>query len=130
MEIKVVVAGLRNYNNYSSAKNFIDEVLSDYKDDTITILSGGCTGADMLGERYAKEHDLKIIRHNANWKLLGKSAGPIRNRKMARECDLVICFWDGKSPGTKNMIQSAREFNKPVKIKLVFNNQLNKNTSE
>ena len=39
-----------------------------------------------------------------------------RNKKMAEVCDYVICFWDGKSRGTKSMIDYALKMNKPIKI--------------
>jgi hypothetical protein len=36
---------------------------------------------------------------------------------MAEVSDYVICFWDGKSRGTKSMINSAKQLDKPLKIK-------------
>ena len=38
---------------------------------------------------------------------------------MANDCDYVICFWDGKSKGTKSMIELAKEKGKKVKIKMI-----------
>ena len=35
-------------------------------------------------------------------------AGPIRNEEMAEVSDALIAFWDGKSRGTKSMIEIAR----------------------
>ncbi len=37
----------------------------------------------------------------------GKAAGPARNRVMAMNAEALIAVWDGKSPGTKNMIDEA-----------------------
>lgn len=73
----------------------------------------------MLGERYAKENGFKIEKYNAEWKKYGRRAGPIRNEMMAEACDYVICFWDGKSRGTKSMIDIAERKGKPVKIKKI-----------
>ena len=117
---RVVVAGCRNYNNYKQAKAFIDECLTDIKNDfTIIIISGGASGADRLGERYAFEHGYKIKRYPANWIKYGRSAGPRRNKLMAQVSDLVICFWDGESRGTKSMIEFAKQYNKPLKVKTI-----------
>ena len=33
--------------------------------------------------------------------------------------DLVICFWDGKSTGTKHMISCAIKQNKQLKVKQI-----------
>ena len=74
-------------------------------------------GADKLGERYALEKGFVIERYPAEWEKYGKAVDPLRNKKMAEISDCVICFWDGKSKGTKIMIDYARQFNKPLKIK-------------
>ena len=39
----------------------------------------------------------------------GKSAGFRRNEQMAEFADALIAFWDGKSHGTKHMIDTATE---------------------
>ena len=117
---RVVIAGCRNYSNYKEAKEYIDFCLSNIrKEHDIVIISGGASGADALGERYAKENEFEIERYPADWKTYGKSAGPRRNKQMAEVSDFVICFWDMKSKGTKSMIEYAKEYNKPLKIKII-----------
>ena len=117
---RVVVAGCRNYNNYTEAKEYIDQCLSRIrKDNEIVIVSGGCSGADKLGELYAKKNGFKIERYIASWEKYGKSAGPRRNEKMAKIADFVICFWDKESRGTKSMIELAKKYGKPIKIKII-----------
>lgn len=114
---RVVIAGCRYYQNYEQAKQYIERCLCRLKrEHTIIILSGGCTGADKLGERYATEMGLAVERYTANWEKYGKSAGPRRNEEMARQCDYVICFWDGKSRGTRSMIACATALGKPIRI--------------
>ncbi len=117
---RIVVAGCRNYNNYSEAAEYIDFCIKNIKKEfTLVFLSGGCKGADLLGEIYAKKNNYKIEKYSAEWKKYGKKAGPIRNRKMAEMCDYVICFWDFKSKGTRSMIEFAKEFGKPIRIKKI-----------
>ena len=114
---RIVIAGCRDYNNYNEAKKYISYYLNDIrKQNNIVILSGCATGADALGERYAKENGFKVEKYPANWEKYGKYAGPKRNKEMAKNCDCVICFWDGKSKGTKSMINLAREYKKPIRI--------------
>lgn len=117
---RIVVAGCRNYNNYSEAKKFIDFCTKNIKEKyTLIFVSGGCNGADLLGERYALENGYKIEKYIAKWEKYGKKAGPIRNKQMAKISDYLICFWDGKSKGTKSMIDFAKALNKPIKIKFI-----------
>ncbi len=115
---RVVVAGGRDYENYKEAKKFIDFCIENIRRQySLVFVSGGCRGADMLGERYAKENGFKVERYLADWDKYGKSAGPKRNKHMAEIGDYIICFWDGQSRGTKSMIEFAKGLSKPVKIK-------------
>ncbi len=117
---RIVVAGCRNFNDYDCAKIYIDYLIEKIRQNNeIIIISGGCRGADSLGERYATENGFKIERYTAEWDKYGKSAGPKRNKIMVEYCDYVICFWDGKSNGTKSMIKYANKLNKPLRIKFI-----------
>ena len=115
---RVVVAGCRNFNDYKTAREYIDFCISKIKKEyELIFISGGCRGADALGERYAFEKGYKIERYPADWEKYGRRAGPIRNKEMAQKSDYIICFWDRESKGTKAMIEFAKEFKKPIKIK-------------
>ncbi|MBQ7090835.1 MAG: DUF2493 domain-containing protein [Clostridia bacterium] len=114
---KIVVAGCRNYENYEEAKKHIEACIQELKSRyDLLFLSGGCKGADRLGEQYAKENGFPVEVFSADWKKYGKAAGPKRNQKMAEAADLVLCFWDGKSRGTASMISCAEKFKKPLII--------------
>lgn len=117
---RIVVAGSRDYSNYQDAKNFIDLCISRIKEEyTLIFVSGACKGADVLGERYAIENGFKLEKHIADWQKYGRAAGPKRNKQMALLADYVICFWDGKSEGTKSMIKYTLQFHKPIRIKYI-----------
>ena len=118
--VKIVIAGCRNYYNYNEAKAYLDDCLAEIKStDEIIILSGGASGADKLGERYARDNNFQIELFLPEWGKYGKSAGPRRNELMAQACDYVICFWDGISRGTRSMIAYAKEYDKPLFIKML-----------
>ena len=99
---KVVVAGGREFNNYQLLEEKLDHLLQN-KLPHVQIVSGHATGADTLGEAYAKQRGLSVVTFPADWKTHGKAAGPIRNRQMAHYADAVVVFWNGKSKGTQNM---------------------------
>jgi hypothetical protein len=102
--MKIIIAGSRTYNDYELLKRVCDETLSLITE----IVSGTANGADKLGERYAKEKGYPIKQFPADWNKYGKSAGYIRNKQMAEYADALIAFWDGKSKGTKHMIDLAK----------------------
>lgn len=116
-EIRVIIAGTRDFNRYelleTEAAALVDWLKSQHPDCTITIVSGGARGADLLGERFARSHKYKLVRVPADWQKYGNHAGPIRNRQMlnyAREAiGVLLAFWDGKSRGTRNMIDIAKD---------------------
>src|SRR5512144_764327 len=103
--MNVIIAGGRKFNNYELLANSCDYYLQSVTDPVIQILSGGAPGADALGERYANERDYHIMKFRAGWDKHGKKAGPMRNEEMAQRADALIAFWDGVSPGTRNMIE-------------------------
>ena len=116
---KIVIAGCRNYYNYDEAKAYLDDCLADINSkNDIIILSGAANGSDKLGVRYALENNFRVELFLPEWDKYGKSAGPKRNKLMAQACDYVICFWDGESSGTRSMIDYAKEYNKPLYIKM------------
>lgn len=111
--MKVCIAGTRDFCDYKCLYKIMKTIFNKQK---ITIISGNARGADLLGERFAKENNLQLEVYPADWKSYGKSAGYIRNTKMANISDCLIAFWDGKSKGTKNMINIMKGLCKPVLI--------------
>lgn len=79
-------------------------------------------GADTLGERFAKEFGLEVKRFIPDWDSLGKRAGYVRNAEMAKYSvedgndGMLIAFWDGKSKGTKHMIDLANQYKLEVHV--------------
>lgn len=106
--MKVIIAGSRNYNDYEKLEKVVDHILGLFKGDVI-IISGCARGADTLGIEYAERNNLPVKLIPADWDKYGKSAGYLRNEEMAKEADALIAFWDGKSKGTKHMIDLAKE---------------------
>lgn len=109
--IKVIIAGTRDFNDYAFLKKNLDYFLQGINpnNEEIEIVSGNARGADKLGERYAKEHNLPVKLFPANWDKYGKRAGYLRNQEMANYSDMLIAFWDEKSKGTKHMIDIAKK---------------------
>lgn len=101
--VSVIVAGCRDFHDFATVSDAIKE--SGFK--IAEIVSGGASGVDALGARWAKEHDIPVKYFKARWDLHGKAAGPIRNGEMAVYADALVAIWDGKSPGTMNMISQA-----------------------
>jgi hypothetical protein len=108
-DYKVIIAGCRDFFDYDVLKSRCEYYLQNKMlTHNVIIVSGHASGADALGERFAKEHYLQCELHPADWEQHGKAAGPIRNKEMADVSDALIAFWDGNSRGTKSMIDLAQ----------------------
>lgn len=80
------------------------------------VVHGDSGIVDQSGALWASLFDKKITAFPADWDLHGKAAGPIRNKQMAQYADELLALWDGKSQGTKNMIDEMLKAGKSVHI--------------
>ena len=74
------------------------------------VVSGTARGVDQVGEEWARMHLIPIKRFPAQWRDAGgynPAAGHIRNRQMADYADALVAVWDGRSSGTRGMIEEA-----------------------
>jgi hypothetical protein len=113
--MRVIIAGTRLFDDYELLKAKCLEIIPNVAigDSTIEIISGHADGADKLGEKFALSKRLTLKQFIPNWKRDGKAAGMLRNTRMAKYAkesengSMLIAFWDGKSRGTKQMIDTA-----------------------
>lgn len=110
---RVLVCGGRDFNNVPLIWKTLDAIQAERKircviDGASDDVTGPYVGADYWGHQWACARDKSTARFHADWKRLGKPAGPIRNTRMIEEGkpDLVIAFRGGK--GTANMVAQAR----------------------
>lgn len=119
----IIIAGSRDFNDYELLRGYCEHITSKLQADPdidIEIVSGGATGADSLGERWAQEKGFHFDVCPALWRPNGiydKSAGYKRNLFMASQALALIAFWDGVSDGTRHMINIAREKGLKVAVK-------------
>lgn len=131
--VRLIIAGTRgeydrktfNRTVVSFLKNLMEEQGLTRSD--IEIFSGmASSGADYYAVLFAETHGIKLREFWAKWDVLdtpgakiktntrGKkynaNAGFDRNIEMAREATHALMFWDGRSPGTEHMIQTAKQF--------------------
>ena len=113
---RVIIAGGRDFNNYPGLVDVMDRLLANVTDEII-VVCGMAQGADRLGERYAKERGYTVRYFPADWDNNGRGAGFIRNEQMAQNADALVAFWDGKSRGTKHMIETAQKHKLDIRVK-------------
>ena len=102
------------------SRGLLIENLGDYlPKETTEIISGGAKGIDTCAKEYALRHGLKLTEYLPEYSRYGRGAPLKRNITIIKNADLVLAFWDGKSRGTKYVIDSCKKRNIPVKIYMI-----------
>jgi len=109
--MRIIVCGGRNFNSPA----LMDNVLSSLNPAPTEIIHGAAKGADTLANKWGIKNGITTIPIPAEWDLHGKSAGPIRNRKMAEMNPALVVAFPGGA-GTKNMINTAKSMGIKVLI--------------
>ena len=110
--IRIIIAGTRSFDNYALLRKTMCSLFGQVPPSQIEIISGHCpTGADSLGELFARRNGIRLTLFPADWTKYGKAAGPIRNKQMAEYAapdGYCVIFWDGNSRGSRNMVVEAK----------------------
>ena len=121
MKLRIIICGGRHFDDYRTLEAVVNKKLEEdgILPTEVEIVSGHCQGADVLGERYAKEYGCSLRVYPADWTKYGRAAGAIRNKQMVDyivpfENRLVIAFVNENTHGTKNTISQAKKLSIPV----------------
>ena len=91
--------------------------LQDYLPEGVTeIVSGGAVGIDTCAKEYAIKNNLKLTEFLPNYDRYGHIAPLYRNIEIIDYADEVIALWDGKSSGTKHVIDKCKLKNKNITV--------------
>lgn len=102
--MKTIIAGSRSIEHVDVVAFAVEQ--SGF---TVTeIASGMARGVDTAAIEYAGRMGISLVPFPADWDGRGRSAGYERNVRMAEWGEQLIAVWDGKSRGTKHMIDIAK----------------------
>jgi len=113
--LNIIIAGSRDFTDEKYLRSMVNEWargcgMRNYPED-MTVICGDARGADKLGAEWAEFHGIAVKHMPAKWRLpngmTDRGAGHKRNAEMAAIGDILFAFWDGKSKGTKGMIDVA-----------------------
>ncbi len=102
--MRIIVAGGRDFRPTTNDWYMLRDLL--IANGCTEVVSGGCSGADKVGEVVAQRLNIAIKTFPADWNKHGRSAGPIRNKQMAEYADAVILLPGGR--GTDSMRNEAK----------------------
>lgn len=108
---RVAIVGSRQFASLDKVIEYVKGLPVE-----VIIVSGGAIGVDLIAQKAAEARGMKVDIFKPDWAHLGRAAGPIRNRTIVENCDALVAFWDGVSPGTHSSIKLAQNMRKPVTI--------------
>ena len=106
--MKVAVVGSRNLD--------VDMIHFYIPAAATEIVSGGAKGVDAKAKKFAIENSLEYTEFLPEYKKYGKSAPLKRNDEIINYADIIVAIWDGKSKGTKSLIEYAQNDKKEIII--------------
>jgi|SRR5689334_23706362 len=112
--MRIIVCGGRFYEKRRHIFETLDDLHAEHR--ITCVITGGASGADSLGDRWAKENGVDRVVFPANWTGRGRAAGPVRNQLMLDigKPDMVVAFPGGT--GTADMVRRARCLAEGVKV--------------
>ena len=109
--MKVAVIGSRNIQIENLSKYLPRE--------TTEIVSGGAKGVDTSAREYALANSIKLTEFLPEYSKFKRAAPLKRNLQIIEYADIVIAFWDGKSKGTKFVIDNCDKIGKKVTVIII-----------
>lgn len=106
--MKVAVIGSRNIGKFDLSRYLPEE--------TDELVSGGARGVDTLAKKYAQEAGIPITEYLPEYDKYGKRAPLLRNITIIENSDIVLAFWDGRSRGTKFVIDNCKKLGKEIRV--------------
>lgn len=108
----VLICGSRSIKNLQISRYIRPESCA-------AIVHGAAIGVDTIADSWAKANNLETVIYKPNYKVYGKRAPLVRDEEMAEFCDVIICFWDGKSRGSKYTCDYGRKIGRRVIVHLI-----------
>ena len=84
--------------------------------ETTEIVSGGASGVDTSAQEYAIANNIKLTEFLPEYDKFGRRAPLKRNLLIIEYADLTLAFWDGKSHGTRFVIDKCLELGINIKV--------------
>ncbi len=107
--ISILVSGSRGLSD-SIIKQILDYHFANYH---AKLLNGDAAGVDKIAAEWANSRGIPVSYFRPDWSK-GRGAGIQRNSQMIELADVVCVFWDGKSPGTLDVIKKTRKSGKEL----------------
>lgn len=101
----------------------IEDLGAYLPEETSMIISGGAKGVDSCAKQYAGSHKIQFLEFLPEYERYGRAAPLKRNDRILENADYAVIFWDGKSRGTKYVIEQCVKRNIAFELHLFGRNE-------
>ncbi|MBP3914464.1 SLOG family protein [Clostridium sp.] len=135
--MKIIISGSKLFDDYKLFSNKFIKILKDIESDVadkkiglsdIEIFTGCSKGTDKLARQFAENNNIQLKVFHAEWNILGKAAGDVRNEKMishainSNDNSVLVVFWDGMCKDSEKFIKLGHKNNIKVYTENVSSN--------
>lgn len=106
--MKVAIVGSRSLE--------IQDFTTHLPEGTTEIVSGGAKGIDRCAAAYARSHGLALTEFKPDYSRYGRGAPLKRNLEIVDYADFVLIFWDGRSRGSRFVMDACKKKGKPCRV--------------
>jgi predicted Rossmann fold nucleotide-binding protein DprA/Smf involved in DNA uptake len=118
--MKLAIVGSRSITDKNVVLEQVNLAMEKYGgvDDAIVILSGGAKGVDTVAREVAYDMGCDFVLFKP-YHMLDSTVEYTpkyfftRNKQIADNADVVVIVWDGKSNGTRHMVDYCKKHKKP-----------------
>ena len=101
------------------SRGVFDICLEKYVTTEDEIVSGGAVGVDRCATEYARKNGMKLTEFLPQYSRYGRAAPILRNKEIVDYADKIVVFWDGRSSGTRSVIEYANKIGKPCEVVII-----------
>lgn len=115
--MNIAIIGSHEFKDIILVDSVVElEIIPKFRND-LTIISSGAKGVDEYVAKLARQHEIRVIEYKPNFSS-GYDINKYheRNDRIIENADRVIAFWDGKSRGTKSVIDKCLQRKKHIEV--------------
>ena len=109
--MKVAIVGSRDVD--LSQLDWLDQQVPP---DCDGFVSGGARGVDQMAVQLADQRGVPSWEYLPDYARYGRGAPLVRNREIVKQADLVLAVWDGKSRGTRYVMDQCKKTGTALRV--------------